>query len=358
MTKHQYYYKPHEGHPGRRPEIRTLKRENNTVAEVPDAHIVEQIVELKRNPDTNYGYRKMTYLLMLLGFYINHKKVYRLMKQNNLLLGRSKRPKRTYAQYRIVIPEHPLQVLEMDIKMVWITSLRRHAYILTILDTFTRAVLHWRLGLQMTQHQVRGAWERVIVDHLQPADLLTKGVHIEVRNDNGPQFSASMIQQYLSDNNLCQVFTHPYTPQENGHIESFHNILAACLDRFSFWSMDHLQRQLTLFYDRYNNQRIHASIAYLWPMLFWEMWEHGMVFRHVNQKKKVKFTLSIPYQEISGNKSLKEVSCLKARLLNGGEILDEAIGPETLQTTSVQQSPSVVSCYNKTMNVNQMSNIL
>jgi transposase InsO family protein len=358
MTKHQYYYKPRQGHRGKRPAVRTLKRENSAIVEIPDTLIVEQLTQLKQTPDTNYGYKKMTYLLMLLGFYINHKKVYRLMKQNNLLLGRSKRPKRMYAQYRIVIPEQPLHVLEMDIKMVWVASLRRHAYILTVLDTFTRTVLLWRSGLQMTQHQIKSALERVIIDHLQPADLLAKGVHIEIRNDNGPQFSAAMIQQYLSDNSLCQVFTHPYTPQENGHIESFHSILASYLDRFSFWSIDQLNSQLTLFYDRYNNQRIHASIAYLYPMLFWELWDKGMVDRHVNPQKKVKFTLKIPYQEISGITSLKEVSCLKARLLNGGEILHEAIGPETLQTTSVHHSPSVVSCFNKNMNVNQMSNVL
>ncbi|MBK7483170.1 MAG: hypothetical protein IPI72_10600 [Flavobacteriales bacterium] len=51
-------------------------------------------------------------------------------------------------------PERPLHVLEMDIKSKWITRDRRNGYILTILDTFTRQVLHWQAGLCMTQHQI------------------------------------------------------------------------------------------------------------------------------------------------------------------------------------------------------------
>jgi len=298
---------------------------------VSNEQVVDQIRGMKRDPQTNYGYRKITYLLMLIGYYINHKKVYRLMKEACLLMQSIKRRGRTFARYRVVNPQGPLQVLEMDIKMVWISELRRHAYILSILDTFTRAVLHWCVGLQMTQHQVKRAWNAVIADHLQAADLLSQQIHVEVRNDNGPQFAAQLIQSFFAANYLNQVFTHPYTPQENGHIESFHNILSQSLDRQTFWSLEELEGHLTLFYDTYNNQRLHSSIAYLWPMLFWEMWDKGMINRKVNENKKVKFTLTIPYQEISGNKSLREVSCLKSRLLDGGGILHhEAIGPETL----------------------------
>jgi transposase InsO family protein len=55
--------------------------------------------------------------------------------------------------------------------------------------------------------------------------LLGRGINIEVRNDNDSRFSAKLIQEFFKENYLNQVFTHPYT-QENGHIESFHAILA------------------------------------------------------------------------------------------------------------------------------------
>jgi len=92
-----------------------------------------------------------------------------------------------YVSQRCARPERPLTLLEMDIKMFWVEEHRRH-------------------------------------DHLQPADLLAKDIHVEVRSDNGPQFLATRLREFMADNHLGQVFTHPYTPQENGHVESFHSI--------------------------------------------------------------------------------------------------------------------------------------
>lgn len=232
------------------------------------------------------------------------------MKTALLLKARRKGSDKDYVKFRIVNPTAPLEVLEMDIKQVWIAKDKRYAYILTIIDTFTRAVLHWSVGFHMKKAQVKQAWEQVITEHLQPADQLSKGVHIELRNDNGPQFGATQIREFFQENYISQVFTHPYTPQENGHVESFHNILKNALGSQVFWSFRELEERLEVFYDKYNNKRIHGSIAYLWPMKFWQLWNEGKVSRIEKGKNKVKFTLNIPYQTISGNGSLREVSCL------------------------------------------------
>ena len=121
------------------------------MTEESNAQVVQRIVDIQSGPETDYGYRKMYFALMLLGYYINHKKVYRLMKQNNLLKKRYKHSGKTYAKYRIVTPKGPLEVLEMDIKYIWVTQARRHAFILSIIDTFTRAILHWQLGFTMNR---------------------------------------------------------------------------------------------------------------------------------------------------------------------------------------------------------------
>mgnify|MGYP001084000863 CR=1 FL=1 len=97
----------------------------------------------------------------------------------------------------------------MDIKYVWITKDRRHVYILTVIDTFTRFVLHWQVGFSMKARKVKQAWEEVIFNYLQPADLLRKQIQIEIRNDSGPQFGAKTIRQFFEENQLNQVFTHP-----------------------------------------------------------------------------------------------------------------------------------------------------
>ncbi|MDD2351676.1 MAG: DDE-type integrase/transposase/recombinase, partial [Synergistaceae bacterium] len=324
----------------------TVSKEiENVRVEVPNHEVVEEIKRIQSDPDTDYGYRKMYFVLMMLGYYINHKKVYRLMQESGLLKERYKRIGKTYAKYRVVIPEGPLEVLEMDIKLVWVVKDRRHAYVLTVIDTFTRAVLYRGQGFSMKSAQVQRAWEYIILHHLQPADMLRKKIHIEVRNDNGPQFASKVIRQFFELNYLDQVFTHPYTPQENGHIESFHSILSKAIGSQVFWDLPELETFLTLFYEKYNNHRIHASIANLSPRLFWNLWEEGKISRTVLKNKKVRFNLLIPYQQLSGKMNLREVPCLHSSEFDTQKnVQKEVSGPEALQQPSVQKSPSVVPC--------------
>lgn len=268
------------------------------------------------------------------------------MSEAQLLKEQYKKKDKQYVQYRKVVPKRPLEVLEMDIKYIWIQDARRYAFILTIIDTFSRKVLCWKVGFQMKSRHIQQAWENVIIHHLQPADLLSQKLHVEVRNDNGPQMGSKMIRQFFKENHLNQVFTHPYTPQENGHIESFHNILAKSLQTSSFWSLEELQLRLNIFYSNYNNLRLHGSIAHLSPNTFLEQWEKGNIQRKEMKHKKVKFKLLIPYYKLSGNRSLREASCLISGALNAQQILHhkEVNGPDQLQQPSVQKSPSVASC--------------
>jgi len=76
-----------------------------------------------------------------MGYFINHKKVNRLMFWHNMLKEYHKLSGKTYVTYRVVAPEGTLLLLEMDIKYVWVASDRRHAYILTVIDTFNRQIL-------------------------------------------------------------------------------------------------------------------------------------------------------------------------------------------------------------------------
>ena len=248
-----------------------------------------------------------------------------------LLKERNKRSEKTYAKYRIVTPQGPLRLIEMDIKYVWVTQAGRYAFVLTIIDTFTRFVLNYQVGFTMKNTQVRHAWNQVIEQYLQARDLLREQINIEVRNDNGPQFCAKIIQEYFQQNHLNQVFTHPYTPQENGHVESFHAILSSALNK-EYWDLQDLEERLKVFYHKYNEVRLHGSIANLPPKLFWDLWEQGKITRNELKNKKVKFTLNIPYQDISGNRKLREVPCLKK--VNGSKT-------RLLEQLSIQKSPSV-----------------
>ena len=227
LTKHQYYYTPKKGNQGAKPSTTTVYK--GVVVE--NDWVITSMAENHADPDLKYGYHKMTKALKIQGFEIGKHKVYRLMKENEMIQKRYKRKAIQYAQYRRVIPLNPYELIEMDIKFQWLESIRAHAYILTIIDVFSRKVLKWHAGLSITQHTVADIWTEIIIEYLQPLDMLNKGVNIEVRNDNDPRFKAKSVQEFFARNHLNQVFTHPYTPQENGHVESFHSILGRSLDK-------------------------------------------------------------------------------------------------------------------------------
>ena len=261
---------------------------------------------IHQDSDTDYGHRKMTVALKLIGYQINHKKVYRLMNEAQLLKEKHEKPSKTYVKYRKVFPKQPFEVLEMDIKFVWIEEFKMFSYILTTIDTFTRVVLDRFTDYSIKKQDVKRAWERIIANHLQPNNCLEKKIHIEVRNDNDSRFSAKMIKEFFAENHLNQVFTHPYTPQENGHIESFHAILAKKLRPYHFWTLQELEQVLVLFYEKYNNERLHSSVCNLPPNIFLECWNKGFIEQFEDEKKrKITFKLNIPYNQISGNTSWK-----------------------------------------------------
>jgi putative transposase len=339
VSKHQYYHHSQPDKRGRKPSITTFKLEDDSVVQVLNTEVVQQISDIQKDPDTDYGYHKMTFALLLLGYLINHKKVYRLMDESHLLKDRHQKAPRQYARYQKVMPTRPLEVLEMDIKFVWVEEYRRHAFVFTVIDTFTRGVLYWQSAYQFKQGQVKRAWEYIIENYLQPFDCLNEKIHIEVRNDNDSRFAAKTVQQFFLENKLDQVFTHPYTPQENGHIESFHAILSQMLNRFTFWSIEQLDNCLAPFYEKYNFKRLHSSTAFLPPMVFWSCWQDGLIDTKINEKcRTVRFKLKVPYPQLSGIMNQREVPCSQPTTLEGLEGVysqNEMTGPDTFLQPSV-----------------------
>lgn len=347
LSRHQYYYRKQGRKRGRKASAESLLADNS---KIDNARLVVLIKQIQGKNQNRYGYQKMSYALKEQGVLINKKKVYRIMKENNLLQQRTKQSGKNYVKFRKVKPSEPLQVLEMDIKFVWVEQHSRHAYVLSVIDTFTRKVLYFTVQYSITKNTVKAAWEHIVREHLQPADLLKRPLQIEVRNDNDKRFSAKTVQDFFKENHLSQVFTHPYTPQENGHIESFHSILSRHLKPHLFWSLEQLEQTLVLFYEHYNNERIHSSIAFTSPCDFEVLWHKKMIEKKELQNgRKTVFKLLIPYHQIKRHTGKYEP---KGSLLHGFEPLDEAKKPEKEKMTGAdtsnnlryKKSPSVVSC--------------
>ena len=99
ITKHQYYHKPKKGKRGAPASTHTVKYVEDQEVLVKNTDVVDTIMSIHSEPDIDYGYKKMTTALKIAGFHINHKKVYRLMKESQLLRQKTVKPKRKFVKY-------------------------------------------------------------------------------------------------------------------------------------------------------------------------------------------------------------------------------------------------------------------
>ncbi|MBK8413892.1 MAG: transposase [Bacteroidetes bacterium] len=113
------------------------------------------------------------------------------------------------------------------------------------------------------------------------------------------------VQEYFELNGPNQVFTHPYTPQENGHIESFLSILSASIDK-EYFDILELENRLQRFYYMYNNKRTHTGTKGLPPAIFNKAWHNDLVMTFQEEKKKVIIKAEISIYEIPGILSQRE----------------------------------------------------
>ncbi|MFN0188082.1 MAG: transposase [Bacteroidia bacterium] len=301
VSKNQYYYKAKGGSRGRKRSKITMRESAGTNEAVSNKDVTAYIGSKYEDPQIDYGYHKMTAELQLDGFKINHKKVYRLMKAGKLLRPKQDRESKQWVKYRMFTPEGPFRVFEMDIKQVWVKTESRYVYILTILDVFTRIVLAQTDGYSMTQVQVQHAWKMVIEEYLEPLGIQARDIHIEIRSDNGPQFCAKKLHGFFAENGFIRTFTHPYTPQENGHVESYHAILVAAMRGTEFENRQQLVEWRETFLAFYNYRRVHSSVAKLPPMTFLDQWEKGNIqlIPHLKIKRKARLILTIPRHTVN-----------------------------------------------------------
>jgi transposase InsO family protein len=195
--------------------------------------------------------------LKQMGYVINHKKVYRLMKTHHLLfnrgIGHTGVP-RTFVRFCKICAEKPLEHLCMDIKYVYIHGAQRNALLLTVIDAYSRKVLIHMLRFNIKKGDVIVMLSMMLMEY--------RIVNITIRNDNGSQFIAGVVRQFLKDKGVNQEFTHVATPEENAYIEALHsNVQREVIERYEFESIYHAQMIFNRYYEWYNNHRKHGSLG-------------------------------------------------------------------------------------------------
>lgn len=274
FPRSSYYYKPHPGPRGIKPSTTTLCKGEAVSNEV----VVEKIRSILSGPYTAYGYHQTTDELREWGYTINDKKVYRLMDENHLLLGKKikTKGKREFVKFRRIEVKRPLEHLCLDIKYIWVQGEGRWYYQLSIMDVYSRFILIWILQRSVRQNDV--------VDMMRKLHLMYNLKSVTIRNDNGSQFIAHKVRDYLKQLEARQEFTHVATPEENSYIESFHSIMQReLIDRHQFDSYYEAKLHMEKYMWWYNYYRRHERIGNVTPC---KKWAQGMTGATIKQLKK------------------------------------------------------------------------
>lgn len=261
LCRSSYYYRPVEDKAkvGRPPSQYTRNESGDYIKE---EQVVKDIKSIQEIEFVDYGYLKMTYaLIQEFRYIINHKKVYRIMLENQLLGKRKKKARnsRRWVTDLVPQPQCNLSYFEIDIKYIYIQGCRRNAMLLSIIDVKSRWLIGQSLSWSVNKYDVIKLFDEIFSKYYLP-------LKIYVRNDNGSQFEASLVQQYFAKKKIVQEFTRPATPEQNAHIESYHSIIESVLcSQYEFDHLEEAKQVFERFREFYNHKRIHSGLNYISP---------------------------------------------------------------------------------------------
>ena len=221
--------------------------------------LVGEIVEVASRFG-RYGYRTVTGLLRLAGWHVNKKRVERIWKQEGLKVPR-KQPKRGRLWLNDgscirLRPQHRNHVWSYDFVHDR-THNGRPLKILTVIDEFTRECLSLRVERRMTSEQVLETLAVLFV---------YRGVPEHIRSDNGPEFTALAVRDWLDKMGVETLFITPASPWENGYNESFNGTLRdQLLNGEIFYTLHEAKVLLERWRWHYNHVRPHSSLGYKPP---------------------------------------------------------------------------------------------
>lgn len=231
-----------------------------------DRELLERMRELAaENPA--YGYRFIWALLRRESVRVNVKRVHRLWKQGGLKVVRTRRRReRTGASENgcsVRRAEYPNHVWTYDIVHDETSDGRRLKF-LVVVDEFTRLCLRIEVGRSMTARTVVRVLAEVVQVHGEPGAL---------RSDNGSEFTAAAVKEWLSSAGIETLYIEPGSPWENGYCESFNSrFREEFLDQETFRTLPEAQVMTERHRLKYNHERPHSSLDYRTPAEFAATW--------------------------------------------------------------------------------------
>lgn len=222
-----------------------------------------------------YGYRRITAELRRRGMLVNHKRVARLMRDDNLLAVQPRAfVVTTEAQHELEVYCNLASRLTLTgINQLWVADITyirlqtEFVYLAVLLDGFSRKVVGWALERTLARRLPLGALAQALAARQPPPGL----VH---HSDRGVQYASGEYIGLLRKHLMIPSMSRPANPYDNASCESFINTLKREeIDANRYRDLGHLRTNMAAFIDQYYTRcRLHSALGYRSP----EEFEHAV----------------------------------------------------------------------------------
>jgi putative transposase len=201
------------------------------------------------------GYRRLAFMMLDLNVVaVSPTSVWRVLSEAGLLQRWNVKPSKKGTGFGQPLRPHD----HWHVDVSYINLCGTFYYLCSILDGYSRYIVHWDIQESMTEAEV----ELI----LQRAKEKFPEARPRVISDNGPQFIARDFKEFIRISGMTHVKTSPFYPQSNGKIERWHQSLKReCIRPGVPLSLEDARRLVEGYIDHYNQVRLHSALGYVTP---------------------------------------------------------------------------------------------
>jgi transposase InsO family protein len=227
--------------------------------------MIEQEIQQISLQRPTYGTRRMAAMLTrILGRPINRKRIQRIFRKIGYITPCRRKKESLHSKVPNVKADRPNQVWEADLTYIY-CGIDGWGYLFNVFDVFTREWVGYCFDLSAVKENAIISVENALVTH---KDIVPQQ-DLVIRTDNGSQYTSKAFRKSLSVLGLKLEHIYYNTPEQNGHIESFHKTLKKeYIWPNDFQNYQEAESAIRDAFTDYNQNRIHSSLRYLTPYEF------------------------------------------------------------------------------------------